>query len=138
MLAPHAPPAAGNLTVSNTSQPQTSKPPAPPSSRGNLKYVLIGLLFLVGAIALVMLAGDGDNPAPAPAPPPEVQRVNPMEQPELDLEEPTPEEPVAEEPPAKTKPRRVGGEWECSGDLPNARKVVDENRRRSAAATSAG
>jgi hypothetical protein len=114
--------------VPNPSQsPQTSIPPKPPSSGGNLKYVAIGLLFLAGAIALWLLAGD-DKPAPAPAPAPEVKRVNPMEQPELELEEPEPE-PVAEEPaPTKTKPRRVGGEWDCTGDLPNAIKVINENR----------
>jgi hypothetical protein len=93
-----------------------------------MKYVVIGLLFLGGAIALWLLAGD-DKPAPAPAPAPEVKRVNPMEQPELELEEPEPE-PVTEGPaPAKTnKPRRVGGEWDCTGDLPGAIKVINENR----------
>jgi hypothetical protein len=114
--------------VPNPSQsPKTSIPPKPPSSGGALKYVAIGLLFLAGAIAIWLLAGD-DKPAPAPAPAPEVKRVNPMEQPELELEEPEPE-PVAEQPaPAKTKPRRVGGEWDCTGDLPNAIKVINENR----------
>jgi hypothetical protein len=118
--------------VPNTSQPtQTSKPPAPPRSGGSLKYVVIGLLFLVGAVVLWFMARDKEQPAAAPQPPPEVQRVNPMEQPELELEEPEPEQAVVEEEPTPVKtdkPRRTGGEWDCTGDLPNALKVINENR----------
>jgi hypothetical protein len=118
--------------VSKTSQPTlTSKPPAPPSSGGNLKYVLIGLLFLGAAIALWLVAGGGQKPPVAgPAPAPEVQRVNPMEQPDLQLEEPEPvPEPVPEpEPEPTAKPKgRAAGEWECSGDLPNPGKVINDN-----------
>ena len=63
---------------------------------------------------------------------PRSQRVNPIEQPDLQLEEPVPEPPPVPEPePEKTaKPtrERAGGEWECSGDLPNPGKVINDNR----------
>ena len=129
MLASHAYPLGNH--VPNPSQPtQTSKPPAPPRSGGSLKYVAIGLLFLVGAIVLWQMASKDDAPPPPPQPEPEVQRVNPMEQPELDLEAPEPEEAVVEEPepPKPDRPRRTGGEWDCTGDLPNALKVINEHR----------
>jgi len=110
----------------------TSKPPPPPSSGGNLKYVLIGLLFLGAAIALWFVSQGNQEPKVArPAPAPEVPRVNPMENPDLQLEEEPEPEPTPEPEPDKTaKPARVraGGEWECSGDLPNPGKVINENR----------
>jgi hypothetical protein len=109
----------------------TSKPPAPPSSRGALKYVLIGLLFIGATLALVFMSSKEKPPVAAPAPAPQVQRVNPMEKPELELEEPAPEPPPEEPAPAQIakKPKvRAGGEWECSGDLPDPGKIINENR----------
>src|SRR6188472_2556501 len=116
----------------NNNVPNTSMPPQPPSSGGNLKYVAIGLIFLGTAVGLWLFVGRKEAPPPAPVAPPEVARVNPMEKQELDLEEPAPEEPPAAgtAAPEPTKPVRkpAAGEWECSGDLPGAAKVVNENR----------
>src|SRR5438552_2243862 len=70
-------------------------------------------------------------PMPPPAPPPEVQRVNPMAQPDLELEEPkTPDagQPAPETTATKKTVGHRAGEWECSGDLPNPLKVINENR----------
>lgn len=108
-------------------------PPPPPSSGGNLKYVAIGLIFLGTAVGLWLFVGrESPPPPPPPVAAPEVARVNPMEKPELELEEPPPE-PVAAgapapEEPAKPVRRPAAGEWECSGDLPGAAKVINENR----------
>jgi outer membrane biosynthesis protein TonB len=112
--------------------PQSSLPPPPPP-RGNLKFVLIGLLFLGGAVGLWFLATQNKPAEPAPPPkPPEVARVNPMAQPDLVLEEPTTPDagtPAAPEPVAKHRtPQAKVGEWECSGDLPGAAQVLQENR----------
>lgn len=129
MLGRHA----NGTTVPNTSKtsPLTSAPPPPPSSGGNLKYMAIGLAFLVGAAVLWVVANDKKEPPPqATAPVPEVQRVNPMEKPELELEEqPEPEQPAVEPTPTASKGgRKAGGEWDCSGDLPNAAMVINQNR----------
>jgi hypothetical protein len=132
MLGAHASSAARNPVPKTSQSPQSSKPPPPPSSGGNLKYVVLGLLFLGGALGLWFLIQKDDAP-PAPPPAPEVKRVNPMEQPDLDLEpepeQPEPEpEPEPEEPVAKPAKVRTGGEWECSGDLPNPGKIINDHR----------
>jgi hypothetical protein len=101
-----------------------------------MKYLLIGVLFLIGAVVLWMVAKGGDGPPEAPpVAVPEVERVNPMKEPQLELDpepepEPEPEVPPEEEP-AKAKataPRKAASEWDCSGDLPGALKVINENR----------
>lgn len=102
-------------------------------SSGNAKYVLIGLLLLGGAVGLYLVATSEapPPPAPAPAPPAEIARVNPMAQPALVLEDDTPDagKPVEAAP---TPKKRAGGpragDWECSGDLPSALKVINANR----------
>ncbi len=108
--------------------PTTTPPQAPKS---NLKYLLIGLAFLGGAAVLWVVASRqmAPPPPPPPPPPPHVQRVNPMAQPQLELE---PEPPDAGAPPPPPPKKIVyvhkTGEWECSGDLPNAIKVINDNR----------
>jgi len=111
--------------------PLTSAPPPPPSSGGSGKYIVIGLLLLLGAAGLwVAMRPTEPPPAPPPPPPPAVERVNPMKEPQLELE-PEPEPPPPP-PPEPVKKAAGGGkkpaEWDCSGDLPGAAKVVNENR----------
>jgi len=114
--------------------PKTSQPP-PPAKSGNLKFVLIGLLFLGGAFGLWMAFGR--EVAAPPAPPPaskvaEPARANPMAEQNLVLDEPVPPPEAgapAPEEPEKTGPSRPRqGDWECSGDLADATKVINENR----------
>jgi hypothetical protein len=113
--------------------PQTSQPPPPPSSGGNLKYILIGLLFLGGGGVIAWLAAGKQEPAkPAAAAPvaPEPARVNPMAEQNLVLEEEPPPEAPPPEPeaaPTHKSNRPKAQEWECSGDLAEAKKVINEN-----------
>ena len=112
--------------------PPSSSPPQP-SSGGNLKYLLLGLLFLGGATGLWFFAGQSKTPPPAPAPPPppSVERVNPMAQPDLVLDDQKPQDAgaPAPEPTAVKKPPsgHKTADWECSGDIANARAVINEN-----------
>jgi hypothetical protein len=114
--------------------PQTSQPP-PPKRGGNLKYVLIGLLFLgAGGVISWIAAGKQDPPKPAAAAPaPETARVNPMAEQNLVLEEEKPVEEPAPEPEAAPAPknnRPKGGDWDCQGEVATtaATKVLNENR----------
>jgi hypothetical protein len=98
-----------------------------------MKYLLIGLAMLGGTAALWMFATRQMAPPPPPPPPPKsAERVNPMAQPDLELDEP--KVPDAGQPPTEAAPvKHVSaghhvGDWECSGDLPTARKVIDDNR----------
>jgi hypothetical protein len=110
--------------------PAASQPPQT-SPSNHLKFVLIGLLFLGGTIGLWFLARPAPPPPAPPPEPAEVARVNPMAQQELDLE-PEPPDAGAQAPEPevvkKTVVRKAGNEWECSGDLPGASKVVNDNR----------
>lgn len=110
--------------------------PAKPNSGGNLKYILGGLLLLGGALVLWMFLQPSPTRAPAPetvpTPPVSPERVNPLAEPELILEEEQPAEEPAE-PAAADKPKRareVRDEWDCSGDLakPALQSVVDSYR----------
>ena len=107
----------------------TTAPPPPPSS-GNTKYIILVLLILGAAGGAWFLATQKPPPPPPPKPA-EVQRVNPMAQPDLELEQPKPDAgtPKAPEEPEKKVVRRgpAVGEWDCSGDLPGAARVVLEN-----------
>ena len=107
-------------------------------SGGNLKYILGGLLLLGGAAGLWVLL-QSPSPAPAapsaapPAPPASAERVNPMAQNDLILEEQKDAgQPVelaqAEKP--KHVIRDVRGEWDCDGDLTRSalQNVIDNNR----------
>jgi hypothetical protein len=106
-------------------------------SGGNLKYIVGGLLLLIGAAAVFWISRPAPVAAPAapppPAPPPPVERVNPMAQPDLILDEPKDAgkaaEEAAEEKPKKA-PREARGEWDCEGDLARAslQSVIDSNR----------
>jgi TonB family protein len=112
--------------------PTTSAPPPPPPG-GNLKFVALGLVFLLCAAGLWMVIGKEEPPPPAPvAKPAEPARVNPMAEQQLALEEPEPEpEPVVEAPTEEPK-KKVGGapkgDWDCSGDLTNPMQVINEQR----------
>jgi hypothetical protein len=104
---------------------------------GNLKYILGGVLLLGGAIGVFVLLR---SPAPATAPathasaPASAERVNPMAQPELILEEQKdagqPVELAEAEKPKRAAPRDTRGEWECDGDLSRTalQTVIDNNR----------
>jgi hypothetical protein len=104
-------------------------------SGGNLKYILLGMVLLVGAVAgfwfLKPTPAAAPEP-PAPAQPANVERVNPMAQPDLILDESKDAGKPAEE--AATKPKRivkeVRDEWDCEGDLARAslQGVIDSNR----------
>lgn len=94
--------------------------------------MVLGVVFLAIATGLWIAARQSKPPAPPPPPKPAgVARVNPMAQPDLELEQPQPEDAGTQPEAEPAKPRRVvrraAGEWECSGDLAGAAKVVHEN-----------
>ncbi|MET0390146.1 MAG: AgmX/PglI C-terminal domain-containing protein [Polyangiales bacterium] len=109
---------------------------------GNLKYVIGGLLLLVAAVAVVISLRPSDAPAPPPEPkaapaPAAAERVNPMAQPDLILDEPKDAgQPAAQaaatdSPDKKAgRPREARDEWDCDGDLPRAalENVINSNR----------
>ena len=114
---------------------------------GNLKYVLAGLLLLAGAVGVFSLlkssapgplhtAHTADVREPAPATAPELhnaERVNPLAQPDLILDEPS--EPQGTAPDAavvttaKPKPAEARAEADCHGDVPVSavRAVIQDN-----------
>jgi hypothetical protein len=110
---------------------------ANPHSGGNLKYILGGIALLAVAAVVIWLALPKPAQAPAPestpAPPVSPERVNPMAQPDLILDEQKdagkPPEPTAAETPRKVV-REARGEWDCAGDLakPALQSVIDNNR----------
>ena len=103
---------------------------------GNLKYILGGIVLLGGAAALFLALRSPAAPPPQPEPPPppaNVERVNPMAQPDLILDEQKDagqpqQEAQAEKP--KTVVREQRDEWDCSGDLARSalQSVIDSNR----------
>lgn len=106
---------------------------------GNLKYIVGGLLLLCGAgVVVFMLRPTAEEPAApaeqAPAPPKSAERVNPMAQPELILDEPADAGKPVEEQAAQDKPKaqakEVRDEWDCDGDLSreSLQAVIDKNR----------
>lgn len=110
--------------------------PAKPNSGGNLKYILGGLFLLLGAgLIWFLLPKAAQAPAAETAPPPVAnpERVNPMAQPDLILDEAKdagkpPEEAAPDKP--KKVVREVRDEWDCAGDLakPALQGVIDSNR----------
>jgi hypothetical protein len=107
-----------------------------PSSGGNLKYIIGGVALLLGAV-VIWLVTQKTAQAPAPpgpaAPPPSAERVNPMAEPDLILEEQKdagkPVEEAAADKPKKAV-REQRDEWDCAGDLarPALQTVIDSNR----------
>ena len=106
---------------------------------GNLKYIVGGLLLLCGAGVVVFMlqppAEETVAPERAPAVPKSAERVNPMAQPELILDEPADagkpvEEQVAAKEPPKAQAKAVRDEWDCDGDLSrqSLQAVIDKNR----------
>jgi outer membrane biosynthesis protein TonB len=108
---------------------------------GNLKWVLGGVLLLGAAGAVIFTLRKPAEPAPAPAmapaatPPASAERVNPMAQPDLILDEQKDAGQAAEvataEKPNKKAPREVArDEWDCAGDLSRTalQSVIDNNR----------
>lgn len=101
---------------------------------GNTKYVVVGLLLLLGAAGLWMLV------KPEPAPPPAVvapvakapARSTALANDDLVLDAPEPEpEPIAEPEPTKTTKRAPKSDgWDCSGELAMAAisKVMRDNQ----------
>lgn len=104
-------------------------------SGGNLKYILLGMVLLVGAVAgfwfLKPTPAAAPEP-PAPAPPVNAERVNPMAQSDLILDESKdagqPAEAVTDKP--KRVVKEVRDEWDCEGDIARAslQSVIDSNR----------
>jgi hypothetical protein len=106
-------------------------------SGGNLKYIVLGMVLLVGAVAGFWFLKP--TPAAAPEPPPpaptaNAERVNPMAQPDMILDESKDAGKPPEEVANTDKPKRVikdvRGEWDCEGDLARAslQSVIDNNR----------
>jgi hypothetical protein len=106
---------------------------------GNLKYIVGGLLLLCGAGVVVFMLRPAPPAAPAehaPTPPKSAERVNPMAQQDLILDEPADagkpaaEEEVAVKEKPKAQPKEVRDEWDCDGDLSRAslQGVIDKNR----------
>jgi outer membrane biosynthesis protein TonB len=111
--------------------------PGKSQSGGNLKYVIGGLVLLLGAGAVVfMLRPSAPPPAPSapPAPPASAERVNPMAQPDLILDETkdagAPAQVAEAEKPKPHAAREARDEWDCDGDLSRAalQSVIDNNR----------
>ena len=105
---------------------------------GNLKYIVGGLLLLCGAGVVVFMLQPA-APAPVertPTAPKSAERVNPMAQQELILDEPADagkpaaEEEVAVKEKPKAQPKEVRDEWDCDGDLSRTslQSVIDKNR----------
>ena len=109
---------------------------AKPHSGGNLKYIVGGVVLLLLAMGVFFFGLQKPAQAPAPEPPPApvvAERVNPMAQPELILEETKdagkPQEETAPDKP-KVVRKEVRDEWDCEGDLarPALQGVIDSNR----------
>lgn len=107
----------------------------PKGGGSNLKYILGGLLLLGGAAGLWFMLQQPPPPPPvATAPKPKnAERVNPMAQNDLILEEEKdagkPAVAVVE-PEAKKARKSSRDEWDCEGDLARAalQSVIDSNR----------
>jgi hypothetical protein len=109
---------------------------AKPHGGGNLKYIIGGVVLLLGAVVIWLVtqktAQAPAPPAPAPEPPKSAERVNPLAEPELILDEVKDAGQPVEEP-AADKPKKVvraRDEWDCQGDLARAslQTVIDSNR----------
>src|SRR5262245_34409486 len=103
--------------------------PGKSQSGGNLKYILGGLLLLGGAGGVALMLRPSAPPTPPSAPPaPEApanaERVNPMAQPELILEEQkdagAPAQVAEAEKPKAHVAKEARDEWDCDGDLSRA------------------
>ena len=107
---------------------------------GNLKYILGGLLLLGGAGGVALMLRPPSAPptpppaAPTPEAPANAERVNPMAQPDLILEEAkdagAPAQVAETEKPKQHVAKEARDEWDCDGDLSRAalQSVIDSNR----------
>lgn len=113
-----------------------SMPPPTSSGGGNVKYVIVGVLLLLGAGGLFLALGGKDEAPrqPIAALPDAGQRSTALAQPLIEIpdEEPDSGPPVD----AGRKVRIVykyvggGGDWSCQGDIPApaVQSVMQENR----------
>lgn len=101
---------------------------------GNAKYIIAGLLLLLGAAGLWMLVKPSPAPEPVAAPIPKApERSTALANNDLVLDEPEPEpEPTPDpEPVAPTKKKGPArSEWDCSGELamPAISKIMRDNQ----------
>jgi outer membrane biosynthesis protein TonB len=116
-----------------------SQPPEKDEGGGNLKWLVLGLLLIGGAVGVYFALNLGGKPAEQPAGPvaqaqPDLGTQQPSG-PEVDIEIP-PEEPDLGPAEDMGPPRKIiryvytgGGGWDCSGDIPDARNVMNEAGR---------
>ena len=119
-------------------QASESTPPEPPGSGGNLKYALLGLLLLGGAVVVYLMTRPGDEPEPVAAAAPDAgveERVSAIAQgPQLVLEEEPdagpPAEAEVEDVPAPRR-RAARSSWNCVGNIsPQALQRTVANQKR--------
>jgi hypothetical protein len=115
-----------------------SQPPDKDEGGGNLKWLVLGLLLIGGAVG-VYFALHGGTAQPEQPTGPVVQTQpdlgpRPPVGPEIDIEIP-PDEPDLGPEEDMGPPRKIiryvytGGGWDCSGDIPDARNVMNEAGR---------
>ena len=99
----------------------------PPAPGGNLKYAVIGILFLLlaggGLFWVLKCSGGGPPPPPLPDAGPGIRRPTALGTQQLEIPEPEPDggPPFdAGGPRIRYITRYVAGDWECSGDIPQA------------------
>ncbi|MCA9601511.1 MAG: AgmX/PglI C-terminal domain-containing protein [Polyangiales bacterium] len=108
-----------------------TEPETQPSSGGNAKYAIIGLLLFGGALGAYFLM-DNEAP-PAEAPPPEApKRSTALAEPEIEIPDPVPDAgPDTGAPKPKIVYKYVNSEWACAGQLEPAaaKSVIQANSR---------
>lgn len=103
-----------------------------PSSGGNTKYGVIGLLFLIAAAGGIWFAMSSPTPPQTPRPEPPPRRSTKLVEPELFIPEPEPDAAVPDAGPRIRYVTRYvgGGDWECAGELDRAaaQQIIAQNR----------
>ena len=107
---------------------------------GNTKYIVGGLLLLFGAGVVAFMLKPPEPPPPVvqatKQPTANAERVNPMAQPDLIIDEPADAGKPAAQVAAKgspnkpQQPKEAKDDWDCSGDLSreSLQAVIDKNR----------